>query len=180
MLMAHYVQRAHVVFAGGNAARSLESNKQGACMKRLSLVMLVAWSMGAHAQVTVKDAWVRATVPQQVATGAFMQIVSAGEARLVEVRSSVAGVVQIHEMSMQGDVMKMHAVPGVELPAGKPVDLKPGGYHVMLMDLKQPLKAGDTVPLTLVVEGKDKKRETVDVKATVRQLNAAGAAPTKP
>ena len=74
--------------------------------------------------------------------------------------------------------MKMRAVPGLELPAGKPVDLKPGGYHVMLMDLKQPLKAGDTVPLTLVVEGKDKKRQTVEVKATVRELGAAsGAAP---
>jgi copper(I)-binding protein len=149
-------------------------------MKRLfiSLSMLVAWSVDAHAQVTVKDAWVRATVPQQVATGAFMQIVSAAEARLIEVRSSVAGVVEIHEMAMQGDVMKMHAVPGVELPQGKPVDLKPGGYHVMLMDLKQSLKAGDTVPLTLVVEGKDKKRQTVEVKATVRELGAAsGAAP---
>ena len=78
-------------------------------------------------------------------------------------------------MAMDGNVMKMRAVPGVDLPAGKAVELKPGGYHVMLMDLKQPLKAGDTVPVTLVVEGKDKKRESVDVKATVRQLGAAGA-----
>jgi len=148
-------------------------------MKRLFflLSMLLACVAGAQAQVAVKDAWVRATVPQQVATGAFMQIVSAGEARLVEVRSSVAGVVEIHQMAMQGDVMKMHAVPGVELPAGKPVELKPGGYHVMLMDLKQTLKAGDMVPLTLVVEGKDKKRETIDIKASVRQLNATAAAP---
>jgi copper(I)-binding protein len=150
-------------------------------MKRLfvSLSMLLACSLGAHAQVTVKDPWVRATVAQQMATGAFMQIVSSGEARLVEVRSSAAGVVEIHEMAMEGNVMKMRAVPGIVLPAGKPVDLKPGGYHVMLMDLKQPLKAGDTVPLTLVVEGPDKKRESIDVKATVRQLNATGAAAAK-
>ena len=83
-------------------------------------------------------------------------------------RSSVAGVVEIHEMAMEGNVMKMRAVPGIELPAGKTVDLKPGGYHVMLMDLKQQLKDGETVPITLVIEGKDKKRETVEVKAPVR------------
>jgi copper(I)-binding protein len=64
--------------------------------------------------------------------------------------------------------MLMRAVPGIELPAGKTVELKPGGLHVMLMDLKQPLAAGDSVALTLVVEGKDKKREVVEVKAAVR------------
>ena len=87
----------------------------------------------------------------------------------------MAGVVEMHEMTMEGNAMKMRAVPGIELPPGKAVELKPGGYHVMLMDLKQQLKEGETVPLTLVVEGKDKKRETVEVKAPVRQLNAAGA-----
>lgn len=143
------------------------------------LSMLTFLSAGAYAQVTVKDPWVRATVAQQMATGAFMQIVSSSEARLVEVRSDAAGVVEIHEMAMQGNVMKMRAVPGLELPAGKPVDLKPGGYHVMMMDLKQPLKAGGTVPLTLVVEGKDKKRQTVEVKATVRELGAASSAAPK-
>jgi len=127
---------------------------------------------GAWAQVSVKDPWVRATVPQQKASGAFMQLSSVGEARLVEARSSAAGVVEIHEMTLEGNVMKMHAVPGIDLPAGKAVDLKPGGYHVMLMDLKQQLKDGDTVAITLVVEGKDKKRETIDVKARVRALNA--------
>jgi copper(I)-binding protein len=78
--------------------------------------------------------------------------------------------VEIHEMAMDGNVMKMRAIPGLELPAGKTVELKPGGYHVMLMDLKKELKAGDTVPLTLVVEGADKKRETIEVKATVKPL----------
>jgi len=78
--------------------------------------------------------------------------------------------VEIHEMSMEGSVMKMRAVPGLDLPAGKTVELKPGGYHVMLMDLKKELKAGDTVPLTLVVEGADKKREIIEVKAPVKAL----------
>ena len=143
-------------------------------MKRRSLhavsAAVLAATLGApaFAQVTVKDPWVRATVPEQKATGAFMQLSAPAGARLVEVRSSVAGVVEIHEMSMEGTTMKMRAVPGIDLPAGKQVDFKPGGYHVMLMDLKQPLKDGQTVALTLILEGPDKKRESVEVKAPVR------------
>ena len=126
----------------------------------------------AQAQTTVKDLWVRGTVAQQKATGAFMQITSAQGGKLVSVQSPAAGVVEIHEMSMNGDVMKMHAVPAIDLPAGKPVELKPGGYHVMMMDLKQQLKAGDSVALTLVVEGKDGKRETLQLEAPVKALGA--------
>ena len=126
----------------------------------------------ASAQTSVKEAWVRGTVAQQKATGAFMQITSAQGGKIVSVHSPAAGVAEIHEMAMEGNVMKMRAVSGLELPAGKAVELKPGGYHVMLMDLKQPLGAGDTVALTLVVEGKDGKRETLNVKALVRALSA--------
>lgn len=131
----------------------------------------------ALAQTTVKDAWVRGTVPQQKATGAFAQITSASGGTLVSAASPVAGVVEIHEMSMDGNVMKMRALPkGLDLPAGKAVDLKPGGYHVMLMELKQQLKDGDTVPLTFVVEGRDGKKETLELKLPVKALNAAPAA----
>ncbi|KAF0165885.1 MAG: hypothetical protein FD157_1061 [Rhodocyclaceae bacterium] len=137
----------------------------------LSALVSAAFILPAHAQVTVKDPWVRATVSQQKATGAFMQITSAQDARLVEARSPVAGIVEIHEMAMDKDVMKMRALPnGLDLPAGKTVELKSGGYHVMLMDLKQQMKEGDTVPMTLVVEGKDKKRSTIEVKAPVKPL----------
>jgi hypothetical protein len=80
-------------------------------------------------------------------------------------------------MAMEGDVMRMRALPqGLELPAGKPVELKPGGYHVMLINLKQPVKAGDTVPVTLVVEGKDGKKASIDIKAQVRPLGTAAGA----
>ena len=128
----------------------------------------------AQAQTTVTEPWVRSTVAGQKATGAFLQITSTAGGKLVSASSPVAGVVEIHEMSMDGNVMKMRALSaGLDLPAGKAVALKPGGLHVMLMDLKQPLKAGDTVPLTLVVEGAGNKRETVDVKATVRGPQAA-------
>jgi copper(I)-binding protein len=142
-------------------------------MKPITLAALIFAAFPVMAQVTVKDPWVRATVSQQKATGAFMQITSTQDARLVEARSPVAGVVEVHEMTMEKDVMKMRAVKGLDLPAGKSVELKPGGYHVMLMDLKQQMKDGDTVPLTLVVEGKDKKRSTIEVKAPVKPLATA-------
>lgn len=132
-----------------------------------------------HAQVSVKDAWVRATVPQQKATGAFMELNAAKETRLVSASSPVTPVVEVHEMAVQDNVMKMRQVPGVDLPAGKPVALKPGGYHVMLMDLKQQLKAGDTVSLTLVFEDRFGKRETQVIDAEVRALNAGIAAPAQ-
>jgi len=130
-----------------------------------------------HAQVAVKGAWVRATVPQQRTTGAFMQLTAPVATRLVQVRSTVADAVEIHEMAMAGDVMQMRAVEAVELPAGKAVELKPGGYHIMLMDLKQPVKVGDAVPLTLVFEGADKKRQTLDLQVPVRPLGASAAPP---
>ncbi len=143
-------------------------------MKRITLAALIFVAFPVMAQVTVKDPWVRATVSAQKATGAFMQITSAQDARLVEVKAPVAGVIEIHEMKMEKDVMKMRALlGGLELPAGKGVELKPGGYHVMLMDLKQQMKEGDIVPVTLVIEGKDKKRTMVEVKAPVRPLASA-------
>ena len=145
-------------------------------MKRIAILCTLLAALPAFAQVSVKEPWVRATVAQQKATGAFMQITSAQDARLVEAKSPVAGVVEVHEMVMEKDVMKMRAVPGLDLPAGKSIELKPGGYHVMLMDLKQQMKVGDSVPMTLVVEGKDKKRSNVEITATVKPLAEAAKA----
>jgi periplasmic copper chaperone A len=143
-------------------------------MKRITLTLAaLVMVAAAQAQVSVKDAWVRATVPHQKATGAFMQLTAAHDARVVEASSPVAGIVEIHEMAMVKDVMKMRAVDVLELPAGKTVELKPGGYHVMLMDLKGQVKDGDTVPLTLVVEGRDGKRQSLEIKAMARPLSAA-------
>ena len=102
-----------------------------------------------NANVEVKDAWVRSTVVGQMGTGAFMKITAKVGTQLVGVSSPVAGVGEVHEMKMEGDVMKMRAVPQLDLPAGRAVELKPGGYHVMLMDLKQPLIKDTKVPLTL-------------------------------
>ena len=148
-------------------------------MKTVQFTILAALALAAaaaSAQPSAKDGWVRSTVEPQKATGAFMQITSPQGGKLVGAQSPVAGVTEVHEMAMEGNVMKMRAVSALELPAGKAVELKPGGYHVMLMDLKQALKAGDSVPVTLVVEGADGKRETVEVKATVK---AAARAPAQ-
>ena len=106
-------------------------------------------TLPAVAQVTVGDPWIRGTVPQQMSTGAFMQLKSATDAKLIEARSPVAGVVEIHEMKMEGDVMKMRAIPSLDLPVGQTVELKPGGYHLMFMQLKAPLVAGSQIPVTL-------------------------------
>ena len=135
-----------------------------------SLAALVA--PPALAQVAVMDPWVRGTVSAQKATGAFMQLKSAADVALVGAVSPVAGVTEVHEMRMDGGVMRMSALPRLDLPAGKVVDFKPGGYHVMLMDLKQPLKDGDRVPMTLTFQDKAGKRFTVDVDAPVRALTA--------
>jgi len=120
------------------------------------------------AQVVVTDAWVRVTVPQQHATGAFMQLTAAHGARLVEVSSPVAGMAELHEMSVDRDVMRMRPVAGVDLPAGRAVALKPGGYHIMLMDLRQPLGEGRRVPITLVFESADKRRSSIEIDAVAR------------
>ncbi len=148
-------------------------------MQRFTTITALACalaSLPALAQTSVKDPWVRGTVAQQKATGAFFQISSASGGRLLSASSPAAGVVEIHEMTMDGSTMKMRALPtGLDLPAGQTVELKPGGYHVMLLDLKAPLKAGDSVDLSLVVEGKDGRKETIAVKAPVKALGATPA-----
>jgi periplasmic copper chaperone A len=142
-------------------------------MKNLLIALSIALPACALAQTTVADAWVRGTVAQQTASGLFAKLTSAAGGRLLSAASPVAGVVEIHEMSMDGSTMRMRALKdGLALPAGQTVELKPGGYHVMLMDLRQPLLEGQTVPVTLVVEGPTGARETLQLQAPVRKLGA--------
>ncbi len=140
-------------------------------MKKIAAFAAVALiaTAAAQAQVTVDKPWVRTTVAQQTTTAAYLTITSAKGGKLVSASSPVAASVDVHEMKMDGDMMKMRAVDAVPLPAGQPVEFKPNGLHVMLTGLKAPLKAGDVVPIRLVVEDAKGKRETVDVKATARQ-----------
>jgi hypothetical protein len=101
--------------------------------------------------VEVKDAWVRTAVPGQQATGAFMRLTALSATRLVGASTPAAGITEVHEMKLDGDVMKMRAVTGgLALPAGQTVELKPGGFHLMLMDLKAALPKDSKVPVTLL------------------------------
>jgi len=147
---------------------------------RISTILLSAAmiSGAATAQtVTVADAWVRATVAAQRATGAFLKLtVQGADATLIAAASPVAGVTQIHEMAMSEGVMRMREVAGgLTLKAGQSFELKPGGYHIMMMDLKQPVKAGDRVPLTLTFKQANGRQTTAQVDAEVRGLNGQAA-----
>jgi len=145
-------------------------------MKHLTRISLLAASLflSSHVvaqSIAITNSWVRATVQGQKATGAFMTVTSKENAKLVAVSSPVAGIVEIHEMKMDKDVMKMAALPnGLDLPAGKAVDLKPGGYHIMLMDLKLSLTKDVAVPLTLTFQdsGGKKSQQVVQVPVSVQ------------
>lgn len=135
-----------------------------------ALFLLLA-SAVAHAEVTVANAWARATVPQQKASGAFMTLTSSTDTRLVAASSPAAGVAEIHEMKMEGNVMKMNAIAGLDLPAGKAVELTPGGYHLMLMQLARPLEAGSTIAVSLTFEDAAGKRSSMDIQVPVKPLS---------
>ena len=149
----------------------------------------VAWVLGAFlalptwAQVKIEDPWARATVPGQKATGVFMKLTATQASQLVGVSSPVAGVAEVHEMKMDNNVMKMAAVPAIDLPAGKSVSLQPGGYHVMLMDLKGPLAKDTSVTITLKFKDSKGVLSQQEVKLPVKEMThglgkngAAGAA----
>ncbi|MBO0368141.1 copper chaperone PCu(A)C [Pseudomonas shirazensis] len=149
---------------------SLQPIKRG-----LAALALMGMALPALAETSVSDAWVRATVPQQHATGAFMVLTATTDSKLVGVASPVAKDVQVHEMTMNGDVMGMRQVKSIELPAGKAVSLDPNGYHVMLMGLHEQVKEGTQVPLTLTIEDAEGAKQTLQVQAPVRGLTADGS-----
>lgn len=140
----------------------------------IASAFLFAPAMGlADAGLKVKNVWARSTAPGQSVAAAYLDIVSGQGAALVKAESPAAKVVELHEMKMDGNVMKMRPVAKIDLPAGKEVKLEPGGYHVMLIDIKQPLKVGEAVPLTLVVEAGG-KTEKLTVNAEVKDAKAGG------
>ena len=138
-----------------------------------ALLSAPAWAQ--TAAVKVEGAWARASVQGQKATGAFMRLTAKDSARLVRAESPAAGLAEVHEMKMEGDIMKMRAVPALDLPAGKTVELKPGGYHVMLLDLKAPLAKGSAVPLTLVFQDAQGTESRLDLSLPVAAAAPGGA-----
>jgi copper(I)-binding protein len=134
-----------------------------------AIAMLLSPAL-AHAQVTVTNPWVRGTVAPQTATGAFMEIRSTESVSLVGVSTPAAKSATVHAMSMDGGVMRMRPIAKLDVEPAGAVVLAPGGYHLMLEGLKKPLHKGEAVPLSLVFEGKDGKRFTVEAKARVLGL----------
>lgn len=118
--------------------------------------------------VAVSESWVRATVGGQQATGGFMDLTAAKAMVLVGFESKVAAQSELHEMAMDGDVMRMRAIDNLPLPAGQTVSLKPGAHHLMLMGLKKPLTAGQTIELTLLLKGEDGKVIKQAIKVPVK------------
>lgn len=134
----------------------------------VALALLAAGSSFAAEEVKASHPWAGATAPGQKVAGAYLELSSTASATLVAVRSPVAGSVEIHSMSMEAGIMKMRRLEKLELPANRTVKLVPGGLHLMLIDLSKPLKPGDRVPLTLIVERADKTRSEVRLEAEVR------------
>ena len=151
-------------------------------MKRNTFALLVValgFSFSVQAQeakvgsIKVEQAYTRSTVPGQMAAGGFMKIENKGVAdQLVSASSPVAGEVQLHEMAMEGNVMKMRQVKDITVPAGGAVELKPGGLHLMFMNIKAPLTAGESVPVKL----KFAKAGEVEVKMPVNAMGQSGGA----
>lgn len=136
----------------------------------LAALCLVAMSASAQVPppaVKVEGAWARATVVGQTGGGAFMSLTSPNTLKLVGVSSTVAGVAELHEMKMDGDIMRMRPVPAIDLPAGVSVQLKPGGFHVMFMDLKTPLRKDTQIQLTLKLQNAQGQISQVQVSVPV-------------
>ena len=143
-----------------------------------SLMAFVVLSMAnavSAQNIEVKDAWVRGTVPAQRSTGAFMDITAKQAVRLLSIDSPSAASVELHNMTMTNGVMKMFPVDGLDIAAGKTAKLAPGGYHLMMMGLKQQMKTGERVPLKLTFELPEKKREVLELSVEVRDITGKPA-----
>lgn len=134
-----------------------------ACITALTLSAATA-----YAQVTVSDAWVKATRPAQKVGAAYMTLQSPQDTTLVKIESPAAGTVEIHSMTMNDGIMKMRRLDDLPLSAGTPVKLAPGGFHLMLFDLEKPMQAGETVPFTLHFKDNAGNTSTVQTQAPVK------------
>ena len=142
------------------------------------LISGMAWAHADAAHVKVENAWARASVPGQQASGAFMRLTAEEPLKLVGVETTAAGVAEVHEMKMEGDVMRMRAIESLDLPKGVAVELKPGGYHLMLQQLKGPLVKDTQVPITLVFKDAKGEQSRLSLQVPVHMV-APGAAAAK-
>lgn len=136
-------------------------------------IMALVISTAVQASVTITDAWVKPTAPGQRVAGVYLQIVSTEDAKLIGATSSIAETAEIHKMSMHEDIMRMRRLEAIELPAGKKVELKPGGYHIMLFGIENQIKNGDVVLLELVISNKNGEQEQIHLKAVAKSTPVA-------
>ena len=140
----------------------------------IAILLLAGAASAQTGSLALKNAWARAT-PGRAETGAaYLTIEAAGPDRLTGVSTPVAGKAELHEMSMQGDIMKMRSLAAIDLPAGRTVVLKPGATHIMLMGLRRPLRVGESFPLTLEFE----KAGQREVNVVVEKAGAMGPGPS--
>jgi copper(I)-binding protein len=142
-------------------------------MKRFSryvflLLWLTAWPSYAADLLKVVDPWARATVPGQNVGGVYMELIASESLRLTGIKTAASESAEVHQMKMEKGMMRMRPVPFLQLPAGKRVKLEPGGYHVMLFDLKNSLVAGQKLKIELIVEDTKKAVHRIAVEADIR------------
>lgn len=142
-----------------------------------TLAFSLATALAQTGQIEITNVWARATPGGATTGAAYLTIVSPVADRLVAASSPVAKSAQLHSMTMQGNIMKMRQTSGIDLPAGKPVTLKPGGLHIMLVGLNSPLKEGQNFPLTLTFKNAGSKEVTVAVAKVGAMGPAVGKGP---
>jgi periplasmic copper chaperone A len=143
--------------------------------RRTLITALLSLGSAAFAQTQtapkVEAAWARPTVNGQAGGGGFLKITGTSQPdRLLSITAKISKAVELHSMEMEGNVMRMRQIDAIEIPAGKTVELKPGGLHVMFVGLTQTLKNGATIPLTLRFE------KGGEVKVDMKVMNPAGVA----
>lgn len=139
-------------------------------LRSVLFTLLVAISACAVAEndISISNAWARATAPGQKVAAAYMDLSSKEGATLVKAETSIAGIVEIHSMTMENDVMKMRMLNELVLPAGQTVSLAPSGYHLMLFDLKQSLDAGQSAAFKLHFKTKSGETRIISVDLPIK------------
>jgi copper(I)-binding protein len=146
--------------------------KKRIVMQPAVITLLAGWLLAAPAladTVKIENAWVRATAPGQKVAGGFLDLTADADMRIIGGSSPVSRSLELHFMKMDGGVMEMRQIKEIALPKGQTVKLEPGALHIMFIDLKKQIKAGDSVPVTLLVKGADGKEQKLNLKAEVRQ-----------
>lgn len=145
-------------------------------LKQMFIIMVMScFTVLAHADLKISDAWVKPTVPGQPVAAAYMTLMADKDLAVVEVSSPVAGKSEIHSMSMDGNIMRMKKLDRLPLKSGAAVALKPGGFHIMLMDLNHQIKEGEVVSLTLTSQDTSGKKSTVTIKMTAKMPEASAS-----